>query len=36
MIYFSGSYQQDKWGRDWDLIFPVSQLHQGYVEQAVY
>ncbi|WP_077921690.1 DUF2442 domain-containing protein [Spirosoma sp. 209] len=24
------------WGRDWDLIFPVSQLHQGYVGPAVY
>lgn len=24
------------WGRDWDLIFPVSQLHQGYVAPAVY
>ncbi|MBC3788850.1 hypothetical protein [Spirosoma utsteinense] len=24
------------WGRDWDLIFPVAQLHQGYVGPAVY
>ena len=24
------------WGRDWDLIFPVSQLHQGHVAPAVY
>lgn len=24
------------WGRDWDLIFPLSQLHQGYVAPAVY
>lgn len=24
------------WGRDWDLIFPVSQLHQGYVAPALY
>ena len=23
------------WGRDWDLIFPISQLHQGYVAPAV-
>ena len=23
------------WGRDWDLIFPLSQLHQGYVGPAV-
>lgn len=24
------------WGRDWDLIFPVVQLHQGGVGPAVY
>lgn len=24
------------WGRDWDLIFPISQLHQGYVAPAIY
>ena len=24
------------WGRDWDLIFPVSQLYQGYIAPAVY
>ena len=24
------------WGKDWDLIFPVSQLHQGYVGPAIY
>jgi len=24
------------WGKDWDLIFPVSQLHQGYIAPAVY
>lgn len=24
------------WGKDWDLIFPISQLHQGYVAPAVY
>ena len=24
------------WGRDWDLIFPVAQRHQGYVAPAVY
>lgn len=24
------------WGRDWDLIFPIAQLHQGYVGAAVY
>ena len=24
------------WGRDWDLIFPLAQLHQGYVGRAVY
>ena len=24
------------WGRDWDLIFPISQLHQGYVAPAGY
>ena len=24
------------WGRDWDLIFPISQLHQGYVAPALY
>ena len=24
------------WGRDWDLIFPIAQLHQGYVAPAVY
>ncbi|WP_366107231.1 hypothetical protein [Spirosoma sp.] len=24
------------WGKDWDLIFPVAQLHQGYVGPAVY
>jgi len=24
------------WGEDWDLIFPVAQLHQGYVAPAVY
>ena len=24
------------WGRNWNLIFPVSQLHQGYVAPAVY
>ena len=24
------------WGNDWDLIFPVSQLHQGYLSPAVY
>ncbi|GAA4413360.1 hypothetical protein GCM10023187_41550 [Nibrella viscosa] len=23
------------WGRDWDMIFPVAQLHQGYVAPAV-
>ena len=24
------------WGRDWDLIFPVAQPHQGYVAPVVY
>ncbi|MFD2570964.1 DUF2442 domain-containing protein [Spirosoma soli] len=24
------------WGRDWDMIFPISQLHQGYVAPAMY
>jgi hypothetical protein len=24
------------WGREWDLIFPITQLHQGYVAPAVY
>ncbi len=24
------------WGQDWDLIFPVAQLYQGYVAPAVY
>lgn len=24
------------WGRDWDMIFPISQLHQGYVAPALY
>ena len=24
------------WERNWDLVFPVSQLHQGYVVPAVY
>ena len=24
------------WGRDWDMIFPIAQLHQGYVAPAVY
>lgn len=24
------------WGKDWDLIFPVSQLHQGYIAPAIY
>lgn len=24
------------WGKDWDLIFPISQLHQGFVEPSVY
>ncbi|WP_020599569.1 DUF2442 domain-containing protein [Spirosoma panaciterrae] len=24
------------WGKDWDLIFPVSQLHQGCIAPAVY
>lgn len=24
------------WGQDWDLIFPVEQLHEGYVAPAVY
>jgi hypothetical protein len=22
------------WGKDWDLIFPVSQLHKGYIAPA--
>ncbi len=24
------------WGKDWDLMFPVSQLHKGYVAPATY
>ena len=24
------------WGKDWDLLFPVSQLHQGYLAPAIY
>lgn len=24
------------WGRDWDLIFSIEQLHEGYVAPAVY
>lgn len=24
------------WGKDWDLIFPVAQLHKGYVAPATY
>ena len=24
------------WGKDWDLMFTVSQLHQGYVGPSVY
>lgn len=24
------------WGEDWDLIFPVSQLHKGCIAPAVY
>ena len=24
------------WGRDWDLIFPITQLHQGYVAPPLY
>ena len=24
------------WGKDWDLLFPIAQLHQGYVAPAVY
>lgn len=23
-------------GKDWDLIFPIPQLHQGYVGRAIY
>lgn len=24
------------WGKDWDLIFPISQLHQGYIAPPLY
>ncbi len=24
------------WGEDWDLIFPIVQLHQGFVAPAPY
>lgn len=24
------------WGRDWDLIFPIGQLYEGYIAPAVY
>ena len=24
------------WSHDWDLIFPVSQLHQGYILPSTY
>ena len=24
------------WGEDWDLIFPIGQLHEGYMAPAVY
>ncbi|WP_461043974.1 DUF2442 domain-containing protein [Spirosoma harenae] len=24
------------WGKDWDLIFPILQLHQGSINSTVY
>ncbi|WP_373511192.1 DUF2442 domain-containing protein [Persicitalea sp.] len=24
------------WGKDWDLIFPISELHKGNISPAVY
>lgn len=24
------------WGHDWDLIFPIEQLHEEYVDPAMY
>ena len=24
------------WGKDWDLVFPVSELHKGSISPAVY
>ncbi|MVM40838.1 DUF2442 domain-containing protein [Spirosoma sp. HMF3257] len=24
------------WGKDWDLIFPIAQLHQGYLAPVIY